>query len=299
MHQTNRMKYFLIILCLSLQMSTIAQNTIMVVGHRGCRGVMPENTIEGFREAIKRGVDGIEWDVVVNNQGQLVISHEPYFHKDFCFNSQGDPIEDETRYNIYRMSQMQIKGFDCGTKFHKGFPEQQKIKASKPLLKEVMNMVPEIRSKRIFFEIKSDEPEYGISQPFPEDYASLVLNEVSRYKLRSIRYMSFDKNILEELHKLDPKLNLVYLSEKKGIKKSLKELSFKPNSVGLYYRTINKRTVNILRDLDIGIYAWTVNQIEDGHKMMSFAIDGIITDYPRRIIEARSTYSSKPKRFRH
>ncbi|MGB1729928.1 MAG: glycerophosphodiester phosphodiesterase family protein, partial [Crocinitomicaceae bacterium] len=210
-------------------MSTIAQNTIMVVGHRGCRGVMPENTIEGFREAIKRGVDGIEWDVVVNNQGQLVISHEPYFHKDFCFNSQGDPIEDETRYNIYRMSQMQIKGFDCGTKFHKGFPEQQKIKASKPLLKEVMNMVPEIRSKRIFFEIKSDEPEYGISQPFPENYASLILNEVSRYKLRSICYMSFDKNILEELHKLDPKLNLVYLSEKKGIKKSLKELSFKPN----------------------------------------------------------------------
>ena len=280
-------------------MSTIAQNTIMVVGHRGCRGVMPENTIEGFREAIKRGVDGIEWDVVVNNQGQLVISHEPYFHKDFCFNSQGDPIEDETRYNIYRMSQMQIKGFDCGTKFHKGFPEQQKIKASKPLLKEVINMVPEIRSKRIFFEIKSDEPEYGISQPFPEDYVSLILNEVSRYKLRSICYMSFDKNILEELHKLDPRLNLVYLSEKKGIKKSLKELSFKPNSVGLYYRTINKRTVNILRDLDIGIYAWTVNEIEDGHKMMSFAIDGIITDYPRRIIEARSTYSSKPKRFRH
>ena len=111
--------------------------------------------------------------------------------------------------------------------------------------------------------------------------------------------MSFDKNILEELYKLDPTLNLVYLSEKKGIKKSLKELSFKPNSVGLYYRTINKRTVNNLRDLDIGIYAWTVNQIEDGHKMMSFAIDGIITDYPRRIIEARSTYSSKPKRFLH
>ena len=55
---------------------------------------MPENTIEGFREAIKRGVDGIEWDVVVNNQGQLVISHEPYFHKDFCYDPQGNPIQD-------------------------------------------------------------------------------------------------------------------------------------------------------------------------------------------------------------
>ena len=298
-YKTNQMKNLLIIVIILFQMNTYAQNTIMVVGHRGCRGVMPENTIEGFREAIKRGVDGIEWDVVVNGDGQLVISHEPYFHKDFCLDPKGNNIENESLYNIYKMSQAEINGFDCGSKSHKNFPEQQKIKATKPLLKDVVNLVPEIRGKRIFFEIKSDEPEYGKSQPFPADYAALILNEVKEYNFSSIRYMSFDKNILEELHKIDPNLNLVYLSEKKGIKKSLKQLSFKPNSVGLYYRTINKRTVDILRDLNIGVYAWTVNQVEDGHKMMSFAIDGIITDYPRRIIVSRGTYSSRPKRFRH
>ena len=65
-YKTNQMKNLLIIVIILFQMNTYAQNTIMVVGHRGCRGVMPENTIEGFREAIKRGVDGIEWDVVVN-----------------------------------------------------------------------------------------------------------------------------------------------------------------------------------------------------------------------------------------
>ena len=81
-------------------------------------------------------------------------------------------------------------------------------------------------------------------------------------------YMSFDKNILEELHKVDPKLRLVYLSEKKSIKKNLKQLSFKPSAVGLYFRTLNRRTVSQLRKEDIGIYAWTVNQVVDGHKMM-------------------------------
>ena len=280
-------------------MTSLSQNTVMVVGHRGCRGVMPENTIESFRESIKRGVDGIEWDVVVNGDGQLVISHEPYFHRDFCQDSQGNDIQDESIYNIFKMSQDEIDGFDCGTKFHQNFPDQQKMKTTKPLLADVVKSLPEIKRKRIFFEIKSDEPEYGISQPFPSDYAKLILNEVKEYGLASIRYMSFDKNILEELHKIDPKLNLVYLSEKKGIKKSLEQLSFKPNSVGLYYKTINKRNIDLLREQNIGVYAWTVNNADEAHEMMDFSIDGIITDYPRRIIEARSTYSSRPKRFRH
>jgi glycerophosphoryl diester phosphodiesterase len=279
-------------------MTTLAQNTIMVVGHRGCRGVMPENTIESFREAIKRGVDGIEWDVVVNGDRQLVISHEPYFHNDFCQDPKGNDIQNESLYNIYKMSQAEIESFDCGTKVHQNFPEQKKIRAVKPLLADVVKSLPEIRRKRIFFEIKSDEPEYGISQPYPADYVRLILDEVKEYGFRSICYMSFDKNILEELHKINPALNLVYLSKKKGIKKSLEQLSFKPNSVGLYYRTINRRAIDVLREQNIGVYAWTVNKAEDAHKMMGYAIDGIITDYPRRIIESRGTYSSRPKKFR-
>jgi glycerophosphoryl diester phosphodiesterase len=280
-------------------MTSLSQNTVMVVGHRGCRGVMPENTIESFREALKRGVDGIEWDVVVNGEGKLVVSHEPYFHKDFCFDPTGKDIQDESLYNIFKMSQDEIEGFDCGTKSHHNFPDQQKMKTTKPLLADVVKSLPGIKRKRIFFEIKSDEPEYGKSQPFPSDYAKLILNEVKEYGLASICYMSFDKNILEELHKIDPKLNLVYLSEKKAIKKSLEQLSFKPNSVGLYYKTINKRNIDLLREQNIGVYAWTVNNADEAHEMMDFSIDGIITDYPRRIIEARSTYSSRPKRFRY
>ena len=136
-------------------------------------------------------------------------------------------------------------------------------------------------------------------RPFPADYAALIFNEVKEYGFSSICYMSFDKNILEELHKIDPKLRLVYLSEKKSIKKNLKQLSFKPSAVGLYFRTLNRRTVSQLRKDDIGIYAWTVNQVVDGHKMMDLGIDAIITDYPRRIIQSRGSYSSRPKRFRN
>ena len=113
----------LLTVCLILsQMTLFAQNTIMVIGHRGCRGVLPENTIVGFQRAIEDGADGIEWDVVVNADGQLVISHEPYFHNNFCLDPKGNTIQDESLYNIYRMTQAEIEGFDCGSKFHKNFP---------------------------------------------------------------------------------------------------------------------------------------------------------------------------------
>lgn len=106
----------------------IAQNTIRVIGHRGCRGVMPENTISGFQRAFEDGADGIEWDVVVNGEGKLVVSHEPYFHKDFCLEKNGETITNEKKYNIYKMTQEEIEAFDCGSKMHNNFPEQKSLK---------------------------------------------------------------------------------------------------------------------------------------------------------------------------
>jgi len=277
------------------------QNTIRIIGHRGCRGIMPENSIEGFKKAFEHGADGIEWDVVVNGEGKLVISHEPYFHKDFCLDPNGKAIEDEKLYNIYKMTQAEIEAFDCGSKVHTGFPEQQKHITRKPLLKDVVTKLKStIRGKLILFEIKSDEPEYGISQPYPVAYVDLILKEVAAYKLKNIVYMSFDKNILEALHKEDPKLRLAYLTylPSKSAKAFLRELSFTPFALGMYHMTLNRRKVKQLRSKNVQVFAWTVNQPKTAHDMMSFGIDAIITDYPKLIIQARGTYSDRPKRIR-
>jgi glycerophosphoryl diester phosphodiesterase len=295
------MKNFLSLLFLCILTQIIAQNTIRVIGHRGCRGVMPENTISGFQRAFEDGADGIEWDVVVNGEGKLVVSHEPYFHKDFCLEKNGETITNEKKYNIYKMTQEEIEAFDCGSKMHNNFPEQKKFKATKPLLKEVVELLPvQAYGKLILFEIKSDEPEYGISQPFPEDYVDLILAEVEAYRFTNIVYMSFDKNIIEALHKKAPELRLAYLTylPSKSAKSYLKELSFKPFALGMFHMTINKRKLKQLRSNNVQVYAWTVNESKTAHNMMDLGIDAIITDYPRLIIQARGTYSDRPKRIR-
>ena len=107
-----------------------------IFGHRGCRGILPENSIIGFQKAINLGVDGIEFDVAVNKDKQIVISHAPYMEQKYCLLPDGRKIKREKEFNLFLMTQMEIEKFDCGSKFHWNFPKQKKLKTHKPLLQE-------------------------------------------------------------------------------------------------------------------------------------------------------------------
>ena len=66
---------------------------MQIYGHRGCRGLLPENTIVGFKKALDLGADGIEWDVVVNKEKKLIISHEPYIDTLYCQYNNGKKVK--------------------------------------------------------------------------------------------------------------------------------------------------------------------------------------------------------------
>ena len=101
------MRFFIVFLLPFVYWSQ--EHQVLFFGHRGCRGLLPENSIVSFKKAIKLGVDGIELDVVVNKDKQLVISHEPYFQSSFCLDSNGMAIENEKQWNIYEMTQNEIQ----------------------------------------------------------------------------------------------------------------------------------------------------------------------------------------------
>ena len=79
---------------------TMGQTNYKIYGHRGCRGLYPENTITGFEKAIELGVDGIEIDVVVNKDSQLIISHEPFIDTNYCIVLKSS----SENLNIYKMN---------------------------------------------------------------------------------------------------------------------------------------------------------------------------------------------------
>ena len=278
------MKWIILPLYLATALHSWSQSASFY-GHRGCRGLLPENSLPAFQKALELGADGIELDVVVNKDKQLVVSHEPYFKKEFCIDSTGNQINDEKKYNTYLLTQDDIRKFDCGSKGNAGYPEQKATSVSKPLLQEVFKQV-NMQGKTLLLEVKSEVKEYGISQPSPKEFAQLVYAEAKQLpKDVTLYYMSFDPKILEELYAIDPSIQTVYLtySPVKHARKLLKEIAIKPNVLGMFYPTISKSEVSYLGKLNIQTFAWTVNDAGTAQKLLIKGVKGIITDYPDRV----------------
>src|SRR5205809_1846344 len=101
------MRYFfsaVFILVFHLCSSQIYIPRFDIQGHRGCRGIMPENSIPAFTTALDSGVTTIEMDLAITKDKQVIVSHEPWMAAAFCLTPEGKDInaKDETKYNIYQ-----------------------------------------------------------------------------------------------------------------------------------------------------------------------------------------------------
>jgi glycerophosphoryl diester phosphodiesterase len=140
---------FLLLLLLSISCKTAKnpQTNMFPVfdkeGHRGCRGLMPENTIPAMIKAIDLGVTTLEMDVVFTSDKIPVLSHEPFFNHEITTAPGGKEVlsSDESNLNIYRMSFAETQQYDVGMKANAKFPRQQKIKTTKPSLAALIDSV--------------------------------------------------------------------------------------------------------------------------------------------------------------
>ncbi|EPR74918.1 Glycerophosphoryl diester phosphodiesterase [Winogradskyella psychrotolerans RS-3] len=271
-------------------MSCNSKKQIDIQGHRGCRGLLPENSLPAFEKAIDLGVHTLELDIVISKDHKVVVSHEPYMNPIICLNPEGDVLPDnsEKDYNLYHMNYDEIKQFDCGLKFHPTYPQQEKLKTYKPLLSEVFDLVKAKDSEVKFnIEIKSETSYYGIYTPQPEAYVRLVLDEIEKNDMLSrVNFQSFDVVILEEIKKQSPKMVVALLVEdNETIDVKLEELSFKPEIISPYFKLLTAESVKAYQAKGFQVIPWTINATEDMKLMQSWAVDGIITDYPDQLIE--------------
>ncbi|MFL9832192.1 glycerophosphodiester phosphodiesterase family protein [Flavobacterium sp. ST-87] len=266
---------------------------VEVQGHRGDRGNFPENTLPAFLSAIHKGADVIEMDVVISKDKKVVVSHEAFMSSLYVTTPDGLAIakEKEKTYNLYAMNYDSIKKFDSGSNGNPLFPQQKKLKTYKPLLAEVIDSVEKEIAKnhykrvRYNIEIKSEKKEYGISQPQPEEFVDLVMKVIQEKGIESfMNIQSFDPYLLNELHKKYPKVKIALLTSKPGIDKNLRELTFKPQIYSPNYKLVSAVFLDSLRAKHIKVIPWTVNNHEDIQKMLDLKVDGIITDYPERLL---------------
>lgn len=265
---------------------------IDIQGHRGARGLMPENTIAGFLEALDYGVTTLELDLAITADSMIVVSHEPYFSSDICLNEEGEDIKSSEvkELNMYEMTYEEVKKYDCGLKPHPGFPEQEKIAAHKPLLKDVIKAAEiHIKSETGYevdynIEIKSTPEGDGKYHPAPEEFSDMVYNLIDQYlPWKRVIIQSFDFRVLRYWHENYPEVRLAVLIESPGrVSKKLDKLGFQPAIYSPNYRLLNKKKVDYLHELEIKVIPWTVNDPKKMIKLVKMGVDGLITDYPNR-----------------
>jgi len=267
-----------------------AQTKFDLQGHRGCRGVMPENTIPAFIKAIDLGATTIELDIFSTKDHQMVISHESYMMAATCLDSLGREIKksDEKRYMLYNMTMDQIRKFDCGSKPYPAFPQQQRMKAYKPSLREMVTAVEaHVKQKGLppvwyKIEIKSSKSGDDIEHPKPTPYMDLLIDEIVSMGIAShCVFQSFDVRPLQYLHQKQPDwVTALLLSNRMTVKENIAALGYKPQIYSPDQGLVTRKLVKQVHRAGMQIIPWTVNKKDDMLKLIDLGVDAIITDYP-------------------
>ncbi len=269
---------------------------IDIQGHRGCRGLMPENTLSAFRKALELGVNTLELDVVITKDSQVLVSHEPWFNYEITTLPNGKTLSEDEGHllNIFKMKYPEIQTYDVGKKVHPRFLKQVKQKEHKPLLTEVFRMVEGFCQKsnpykvQFNLEIKStiDDEKNGY-QPSVAVFCDLVLNTIKKGGFeKNCTVQSFDTRVLEYLHVHYPKQQLSYLVENNNnFEVALQQLSFTPAIYSCDFQYVTKQMIEELHKRAIRVVPWTVNEDTDIKEMLNLGVDGIISDYPNKVME--------------
>lgn len=217
------------------------------IGHRGASGYEPENSLLSFGKAIDLSVDGIELDVHLSSDGVIMVIH------------------DET-----------IDRTTDGKGFVNQFTSSQLIELGIPTLIEVLDLV----NCNCFINIELKG--IGTAKPAVELIEHYVL--AKNWKYKDFLVSSFDWKMLEETRLLNPKIRIGVLTEASiedalAFAKKIKAFSIHPN-----YRLLTKENVALMQENGFEVCTWTVNSFEDIQKTKSFNVNGIISDFPDRIL---------------
>ncbi|MGX7012071.1 glycerophosphodiester phosphodiesterase [Lactococcus cremoris] len=247
----------------------------LVFAHRGSKSNNPENTLAAFREAIRVQSDGIELDVHLSLDNELIVIHDEKI--DRTTNGKG---------LVRKMTSADIQKFDAGSWYHPNFADE-KI----PRLSEVLKLLTDLSfNGYLNIEIKTDKFNY----PGIEKKISELMTE-SKWPFIYI-YSSFNLQSLKRIHELEPKIEINYLT------KNILHLKKRQEGILTYFitgihprRNYALKHPLLLKASNRPFRLWTVNQESEMRKAFQQNVAGIITDYPEQALKIRQQIQEQPK----
>lgn len=261
-------------------------------GHRGCRGLMPENTIPAMINALDLGVTTLEMDAVITKDNKVVMSHEPFFNHEITSKPDGSYVteSEEKSLNIFLMTYDEVKKYDVGIKPHPRFPKQKKMNVVKPLLSDLLDSVQNyvaIHKRPLPYfniETKATPATDNVYHPEPARFVETLMSVIKEKRIQErVIIQSFDLRTLQYLHDKYPSVKTAMLIEdydKRGLKDQLKALGFLPTIYSPEYSLVTEDLVKSCHGQKIKVIPWTVNDKVTIDKLKALGVDGIISDYP-------------------
>jgi glycerophosphoryl diester phosphodiesterase len=291
----------------------------LVIGHRGCAGLAPENTLAAFSKAIEIGVDAIELDVHLTIEKKPVVYHDYCLKPEITRTSEGiwinasKPIKDLT---VAELKTYDVGRLKPGTRYAKRYPQQQPVDGSTiPTLHEVISLLQrKSEDTRLWIEIKTSPEKPDLSWK-PEVVAEAIVGLLSEENFGTRAFiLSFDWRALVHVQKIAPQILTIYLT---GANRNLDNIKAgKPEPApwtagleedgfdsvpgvikaaggknwGPQSEKLTSQQVKQAHQLGIRVFTWTPDVKSDIKRSIKMNVDGIITNRPDILIAVLDEY---------
>lgn len=278
-------------------------------GHRGARGLAPENTLASIEQALAIGVTTLEFDVVLSAEGVPVISHDTTPNPDITRDASGKWLQSRGK-PFNQLTLEQITSLDVGrinpsSRYARDFQNQAPQDGERiPTLASVFERVKRLGAGHVRFNIELKmHPLRPEESPEPEAFVRAVAAVISSHGMASrTTLQSFDWRVLKASEAIAPALPRSFLSAQtprfntladgawtSGLK--LADFEDAPAMVAAaggklwspHFNDLSQATLARARTLNLRVIPWTVNEVSDMARLIDWGVDGLITDYPDRL----------------
>ena len=280
-------------------------------GHRGARGLAPENTLPAFATALSLGVTTLELDTAITKDGVVVIAHDLTLNPDITRTKDGSWLP-QRGPAIHALTFDELQQYDVGrlrpnSNYAKGFPDQKAVDGTRiPKLVDLFALVRKSGNEQVRFDIETKISPLAPSEaPDPETFAKTLVTMIRQEGMAGrVTIQSFDWRTLQVVQKIAPEIPTVYITVQQSAMDTIgaTKSSGSPWTAGIQYKDhgsvpkmikaaggtiwsayfgdLTEFKVNETHGLGLQVFAWTVNDPAQMKKMLDIGVDGMVSDRP-------------------
>ena len=297
--------------------ATLAAHAFDLQGHRGARGLLPENTLPSFQKALEIGVDTIECDMAITKDGVVVLYHDLWLNPDITrgpdgkwLESRGPAIAELTYEELQKYDVGRIKP---GTAYARTFADQKPVDGARiPRLADLFELIRKSGNSKVGVDCETKvSPYQRQATRDPADFTRLAIAEIRKAGMAErTMVQSFDWSTLQQIQREAPEIRTMYLANARsiaarrgGLPGSPWLVGFDPerhgNSLvravqaaggkilGVEHALVDKDMIEEGGKLGVAIIPWTVNDPATINRLLDLGVDGIISDRPDLVAQER------------